>query len=317
MFEVIISTSILFASILLGFLCGKFKLFTSGADTILIRFVFYVSLPLSLFMSCYKTPRVILNFNYVMAYSLSMFVIIGITYYVSRKYFKLDKTSSLINTLATSQVDGAYFAIPLFMFIFSSASLAIPVQLVMNLFFFTMSLLFLDLLLAKDKSHDFKSHLSFIFKRLISVIFTNPIIFFSMLGLVFGLTHVIIPHKIQEFASFIGRVASPLALFSLGLTCAFHLHIKSILKELNGLIVVNLLKLIIFPLIALVIGIIFELSQTTLLALVLFCASPTATHTYIIANKYKMTSMMATFSVVTTTMLSIISINLWLYLLHH
>ena len=317
MFEVIISTSILFASILLGFSCGKLKLFTIGTDTILIRFVFYISLPLSLFISCYKTPLVILNLNYVLAFSLSMLVIIGITYYISRKYFKLDKISSLVNTLATSQVDGAYFTIPLFMFVFSSAALVIPLQLVMNLVFFTMSLLFLDLLVTKDKSHSFKAHITFIVKRFITVIFTNPLIFFSMLGLALGLMHIQLPHKVQEFAGFIGRAASPVALFSLGLTCAFHLEIKSILKELNGLIMINMLKLLIFPLIALGIGILFHLSQTTLLALVLLCASPSATHTYVIANKYKMKSMMATFSVVTTTILSMISINLWLYLLHH
>ena len=317
MLEVMISTSVLFASILLGFLCGKFKLFTIGADTILIKFVFYISLPLSLFISCYKTPLVILDYQYIIAYIISMLLIITITYLYSRKYFKLDKMSSVINTLATSQVDGAYFTIPLFMFVFSSAALAIPLQLVMNLVFFTISLLVIDLLLVKDKSKNFLSHLYFIAKRIIVVIFTNPLIFFSMLGLALGLSNVVIPHKIQDFAGFMGRASSPVALFSLGLTCAFHLEIKSILKEINGLVIVNILKLIIFPIIALSVGIILHLSQTTLLALVLLCASPTATHTYIIANKYKMKSMMATFSVVTTTILSVITINIWLYLLHH
>ena len=246
-----------------------------------------------------------------------MLLIIGITYYIGRKYLKLDKLSSLVNTIASSQVDGAYFAIPLFLFVFSSASFVVPLQLVMNLVFFTVSLLVIDLVLLKDKSHSFMEHITFVVKRIVNVIFTNPLIFFSMLGLVLGLIHVPLPHKVEEFAGFIGRAASPVALFSLGLTCAFHLQIVNILKELRGLVVVNMLKLLLFPLIALGIGAVFKLPHTTLLALVLFCGSPSATHTYIIATKYKMKSMIATFSVVTTTMLSIISINLWLYLLNH
>ena len=61
----------------------------------------------------------------------------------------------------------------------------------------------------------------------------------------------------------------------------------------------------------------FGLQGNLLLALVLLCATPTATHNYIIANQYDLSEQVntQTFAVVLTTMLSFLTINIWIYFL--
>ena len=70
--------------------------------------------------------------------------------------------------------------------------------------------------------------------------------------------------------------------------------------------VLTILKLLVFPLVALLFGLALGLHGNLLLALILLCSTPTATHNYIIANQYDLPDQVniQTFVVVFTTILS-------------
>lgn len=313
MLTVLNSTSILFITILLGFCAGFIGLFKRGQDQILINYVFYIALPLSLFLSCYHAKWQVFNANYLLAYCLAMIIIIILTYRLSKKFLGSNQRDALINTLIVSQIDGAYFTVPLFIIIFQSASLAVPLMLLQNTVFFTIGLIFLQLSLERDKRTT--SQFVFITQRIGHVLTRNPLISLSLLGLLFNFSKITLPHFILHDAKFIGNTASAVALFSLGLTCFFHItEIKKIATMIPLAVLVSL-KLLIFPMIALIVGYAFKLPHDLLLALVLLTASPSATHTYIVASKYEVDAQVATFNVVLTTLFSFITINAWLYIL--
>lgn len=313
MFEIINTTALLFITILLGFACGKMGLFKNGQDRTLIDYVFYIALPLNLFLSCYHSSWRIFNLPYLLSYSIAMILMITLSYILSQKLLKPGKSASIVNSLSASQVDGAYFTIPLFLLVFKSDSLAIPLMLIQNTIFLTISLLVLQMSCKNKSSPQEKNNFYFIFRQIIHVIIHNPIISLSLLGLIASMLPIIIPTTILHTAEFIGDSASSVALFSLGLTCSFYLKGFRQKAQIYPLFCLSFLKLLLLPFISLIIGKALHLDHDLLLALVLLTASPAATHTYIISKKYDIDVDIATFNVVLTTMLSFLSINLWLY----
>lgn len=312
MFEILNTTSTLFITILLGFIAGRAKIFKPGSDHTLINYVFYIALPLNLFLSCYKAPWNIFNGKYLSSYIIAMLVIISLTYIFSHIYLKCKHQESIINSLITSQVDGAYFTMPLFLLLFKSYSYAVPLMLFQNIVFFTLSLVLLEVSFDKTQG---KNIVVFIFKRISHVLLHNPLISMSILGLVLNYFEVPIPAIVIKNIKFIGETSSAVALFSLGLTCAFCIKKVSNPKKLLPILYFSSIKLLLFPFVTLIIGILLACNHEYLLALVLLTGSPAATHTYIIANKYEIDVEIATFSVVITTILSFITIHLWLYFL--
>lgn len=311
MFYILDTTLTPFILIFLGMACGAIKIFKHGDDRVLINYVFYIALPLNLFISCYHASWKIFNFSYLSSYSLSILIIIILSYFLSRK-LGTGQQNSIIQTLCASQVDGAYFTIPLLEIILHNGSLAIPLMLVQNVIFLTLSLIWLQISIEPKEQHH--SYFKFIFTRIYLILIRNPIIAASILGLVCVFLKINLPTTIEHSIAVIGDTSSAVALFSLGLTCVFYLNSLTQHRQLIQICILSSLKLLILPAIAAMIGIFwFPLPHNLLIALVLTTASPAATHTYIIANKYKCDTEIATFNVALTTILSFITINLWLY----
>ena len=307
-------TSSIFITILLGMLCGWSKLFHRGHDQILIKYVFYIALPANLFLSCYKAKWHIFNFAYLTSYILAALLIGLLSYFLSRRKFNSSSTASLINSLLSTQVGVGLFTMPLFMQVFKSTHLAMPLMLWQSVVFMTLGIFALQL--NDTTTPRQRNFVSFIPVRIIKVIFTSPVIVLSLLGLTLGSLQIPLPQFASTSAKFVGDTLSAVALFSLGLSVAFNFKALRNLRQIALISCLSIIKLLLFPLIALAVGYLFKLSTEYLLALVLFCASPTAAHTYIIAKRYNAESELATFSVVFTTILSFISINLWLYWLN-
>lgn len=313
MLAILNTTSTLFITILLGIIVGNLGLFKRGDDQLLINYVFYIALPLNLFLSCYHAKLEIFNGAYLASYSLAMIVILSITWLISRYIFKFQPIERHVTGLSTTQVDGAYFTIPLFNLLFKSSALAIPLMMIQNIVFFTLGLILIQIN-AEQKQAEQK-YFMFALSRISKVFLHNPIISFSLLGIALNLLNIGLYTPITHTMKFIGDTSSAVALFSLGLTCSFHLKDIKKASNLIKLSILTIIKLLLFPAVAWLIGYWCGLNHQLLLALVLLAASPAATHTYIIANKYQVDTSISTFNVVITTILSFITINLWIYLL--
>ncbi|MCF6776984.1 AEC family transporter [Thiotrichales bacterium 19X7-9] len=317
MLSVFSTTFVLFFTIFLGMILGKTRIFNQGADQVLIRFVFYIALPMHLFLNCYqKSSLDSFDFDYTLSYVVSMILLIGLTFILSKKIIKTSTPASVLNTMAVTQIDGAYFVIPLFMLIFSSDVMVIPLMAVQNIIFFTFTILMIELTKSNNQQENSSlNNAKFVLKRIIKVITTNPIIVSSLLGFILGATKVPLEYHIVKAFEFVGNTSPAVALFSLGLSCAYGLsNVKVFKDKLPVVLFLSTLKLILFPLIALIVGMLFGLNHQFLFALVLFTASPTATHNYIVANQYALEPEAQTFVVILTTILSFISINIWLFL---
>lgn len=313
MLAVLNTTSTLFITILLGLLVGRTGIFKRGDDLLLINYVFYISLPLNLFLSCMNAKLSIFNLNYLSSYCIATTLVLCFTWYISKLLFKLKPIECHVTGLSATQVDGAYFTMPLFNLLFKSTALAVPLILIQNVLFFTLGLILIQI--NSEKNTSTSNYLLFAISRIGKVLLHNPVISMSMLGIIFNVLHIKPYAPIIHSMKFIGDTSSAVALFSLGLTCSFYLKEIRQASNLIKLATMCFIKLMIYPAIALLIGYYYGLSHELLIALVLLIGSPAATHTYIIANKYQVDTSISTFNVVITTILSFITINLWIYLL--
>lgn len=315
MLHIFSATSFLFITIITGFLFGRFKIFNPESSSTLIRFVFYLALPASLFLSCYQEAISLLNIKYILTYTCAQIIAIIIIFFVSRFMLKENNSSSFLNSLSVSGVNGAYFTIPLLMLVFGSAAAVIPIMFIQNVVFFTILVFCIDVFRLKT-NHKKLGLIKFIIDKIRSVLFKNPIILSSILGFIFSLSHIKIPLEVIKFLNFFGSASSPVALFALGLSfsASFSVAWKEH-KDKKNIIVLTIGKVLFLPIIAWLLGVFFSLPKEYLLPLVLFCASPAAIHSFIIAHQYKLNEKVQTNVIVLSTIFSFFTTNLILLFL--
>jgi predicted permease len=109
-----------------------------------------------------------------------------------------------------------------------------------------------------------------------------------------------------------GKPAITLALFLLGASLAFY-HIRSEIKFIAS---ASILKLLLLPLLVFVSARwVFELNSITTATLVILSASPTGVNSYLIAKQQGKHQDTVAGIVVVTTLISILTIPMWLILM--
>lgn len=315
MIHILASTFFLFSSILLGFIFGKLKIFQPENSPILTRYVFYLSLPAGLFLGCYKSNNLNLNLNYLSAYFFSQIVVILSYFLINKTYLKAKKETYFLNVMTITQVDAAYFTIPLLILLYGTETSIIPLMFIQNVIFFTFLVFFIDLSTTNHKNENIK-FTSFLVTKLNHVLFKNPIILSSILGYVFSFLHFEVPPIILQFFHFFAVSSSPVALFALGLSfAASYKAAWGNRDEKKSIIVLTIGKVFLLPIIAWIVGTLLSVPKILLHPLVIMCASPAATHSFIIAQQYKFNAKIQTNVIVLSTILSLFTISLMLSLL--
>ncbi len=309
---VLIKTFNFFVPFLLGFCASLVKLFRKGDEQVLVKFVFYIGLPATLFLSCYKANWAIFGTNYLMSYLISGIFTFLLSLIVNSLILRDKVINGTMLGLVTTQVGVGLFTVPLFNLIFKSAAMAMPLMVCQSIIFLTFSIILLELQSGKP---DKKGIFNLIVKRFMRSIFYNPVILFAILGLCLNLLKFKLPIYLLGGIEFISQPLSALALFCLGLSSGFNLRILGAGFKDWRLFCQLLIKLFIFPAIAYLIGKWMSLTLIQLESLVLFAASPTAAHTYAISKRYGEKSEFTSIAIVVSTIASYFTVALWIYLI--
>lgn len=146
--------------------------------------------------------------------------------------------------------------------------------------------------------------------RILVELFRNPLILATVAGLACNLGGVVIPAFAMDTLQRLGSCAIALGLICVGATLSVN-GLASAARVMSWMIAVRLFAM---PCVALLIGWLLPLSPLERQMLLLFSALPTASTAYILAVRMggDGRSVAATMSL--TTMLSAVTIPLWLYL---
>lgn len=160
-----------------------------------------------------------------------------------------------------------------------------------------------------EKSADGAAHIK---KSVINII-KNPIIIGITLGAVASLLRIDFPVIIDKTLSSLAKIASPLALITIG--AGF--EGRKAIAKIKPTIAASMIKLVILPAIFLPIAVRLGFRDQALVALLIMLGSPTTPSSYIMAKNMGHKGVLTSSVVVTTTLLSSVTLTAWIFLMRY
>lgn len=169
------------------------------------------------------------------------------------------------------------------------------------------------LALTAPEEEDSKVDKAAVLKRTLKNIITNPIILGVFAGLFWSMLKL--PHPAIMFKSltYLGNVASPLALIVLGACFEF----KDVSEKLGTIIMINFNKLVLFCLLFLPLGIYLGYHDEKIVAILIMLGSATTSSSFIMAKNMGHKGVVSSCAVMTTTLFSSFTLTVWLFILRY
>lgn len=159
----------------------------------------------------------------------------------------------------------------------------------------------------RDETQDKKKLLGKTLKGIV----TNPIIIGVLAGLIWSVLRLPKPVIAFKAISYLGNVASPLALIVLGAS----FELSDVSRKKWAILVANVNKLILFAMMFLPIAIYLGFRDEKIVAILIMLGSATTSSSFIMARNMGHDGAISSGSVMTTTFLSSFTLTLWLFIL--
>lgn len=139
----------------------------------------------------------------------------------------------------------------------------------------------------------------------------NPLILAAVFGVLWLLTGLKMPDILRKALGDVAGIATPLAIIALGGT----FHFSALRGNLKQLAIVVTGKLLVMPLLVMSVGVLAGLRGSSLAVLLGTCATPTSVSSFPMAQRMGADGELAGQIVVFNTMLSVLTIFLWVLVL--
>lgn len=139
----------------------------------------------------------------------------------------------------------------------------------------------------------------------------NPIILGILLGVPFSLLRVKLPGILASTLSTIGGTATPVALLAVGASFSG----SEAAKCMKPALAATAIKLFILPAIFLPIAALFGFTGSAMIAILILVGSPTTVSCYVMAKNMGHRGVLTSNVVMLATVLSSVSLTLWIFLL--
>jgi len=290
----------LFLLMALGFVCRRTGLFAKEAIPHINKLVFRVFLPVLLCRNIMGVDKS-QGFDFtVMAFAFAAVLVLFFALMLLVPVFCKDNRRRGVIIQGIMRSNYAFFGIPLVesMYPQSSGIASMMVVAVVPLF---NALSVIALKWFSTEKPDYKN--------ILKNIATNPLILGSLVGLVLFALDVTFPPVIESATSQIGRVATPLALFTLGAS----LNVQSLKNNIRPLLVISGVRLLAIPLCFMALSLLLGYRNAELASLMVVFGAPTAVNSYTMAQQMDCDDEFAGQIVILTTVLSALTVFLMIF----
>ena len=268
----------------------------------------YIALPPLIYKLLAQTPvEEFRNASFLLKTSFSTFAIFFLCFFIA-KFRQQNTANSTIQGFAGAYGNIGYLGPPLALAAFGPEA-GVPVALIFcldNTMHFTLAPLLMAI--GKDKRPKLLPMLLGIIKKVLS----HPLILSTIAGIAAAGAQFQAPVVLDSLLTMLASAAAPCALFVMGVSAALR-PLKRVPVELNYLVPI---KLVLHPLLVYVLlKPMPDLPTAWLHAAVLMAALPAATNVFVLAQQYDAWVERASSAVVVSTLFSVVSLTLWLYLL--
>ncbi|MFN4065471.1 AEC family transporter [Azoarcus communis] len=298
-----------FGTLGLGYVAARFGAFDEAANRGLSLFVFNFALPLMLFRAIAQAELPdAMPWGYLLSYYIGAFVVFGLAMLAGRMMFARRLDEQGVIGLGAAFSNTGMLGIPLVMTAYGpSAALPLFVMIACH------SLLLLPPTTALiEAAQGGKRPTRELLVNLSKSILATPIIWGLSAGLVFALSSIEIPGPLDVVVKGLGSAATPCALFALGASLTRY----SLAGNLREPMVLVALKTVIHPLLVWVLAAhVFEVPQLWVMTAVLLAALPAGITPYLFAQRYGVCQQAVASSVFLSTLLSVLTLSVLLFLL--
>jgi hypothetical protein len=297
----------LLATMLAGYLAGRFKLLPENASQVISRFVFLVAMPAFIFISLARIAvDDFFNWPYLAALGGGMLIIYLLALLVARGAFAGNLTACALHALTSMFSSTAYIGLPLILIVFGEAGLVPGIigAVITGAVFMPLAIVMAEI----DRGRGGRN---LAMAPLLAVL-RNPLLTATVAGLLVSAADVEVIAPVAGFCELLGSAFIPCALFAAGLFIAGY-SVKGEAMEISWLLFV---KLLLHPLVTWWLAYrLLELDANLASIAVLQAALPCGVPVFVLAQHYNTFVTRSSAVIVLSTMLSLLTLPLLLLLL--
>ncbi|MFT5816312.1 MAG: malonate transporter [Psychroserpens sp.] len=287
----------------IGFVLAKSGWFNKAQVDSLTKFTFNLAIPAFLFQQLANADMSKIDLNIYSAFYLPLLLVYALAWainYYFHKHLQHDLPASAVYAFGAGYSNNVIVGMPVALMVLGEQVLP-TIFLVISLH--SALLIGITSVLAVNIA-EFK------WRIFLKQTFSNPLLIAITSGFIINLLAIKLPIIVNNSLLLLGKPAITLALFLLGASLAFY----KIRSEVKFIVTACVIKLLLLPSIILLTShFIFQFSAITTMTLVILSASPTGVNAYLIAKQHGKHQETIAGIVVVTTLMSIISIPLWIW----
>jgi hypothetical protein len=294
-----------FAVIVTGWLAGYLGYVSRALSDALIHFAYNIAMPALLFVTIgQESARALLAWRFLIAFGGGSLVCFAVVFFSSARRTGHNVPSQTMYGMSASMTNTGFVALPILQALYGphavlpAAIATVFVAVVM----FPAAVLLLEI---KGTSGRIPRGV------LIRHIVLNPLVLSTLLGVVWSVIRAPLPGPLTAYLKIFADALTPCALFAIGLG----LSLDGMRANLRPSLALAGVKLIIMPIVVYGVALACGLGPLYTIAAVICSAVPTAKTVFILAGEYKCEEPMVATTVSLTTLLSIVSLVVWLYAL--
>jgi predicted permease len=298
-----------FAIVAFGYLAVRFKFYPASGVKGLIAFVNNFATPFLLF-------RAMLSIDFERTFSIfiigpfffAALIVFALGIFIARAGFKKPPGVAVISGFSAMFTNTVLLGIPIIQRAFGADAMPIIFSIigVHAAILMTISILAMELF-RRDGIHIIAA-LWLALKHIV----TNPLLIGIGFGLVGNIANITLVDPVNDFTQIMMQAVVPVALFGLGGA----LNEYRMANNWHQALSMSLLKIIVHPLIVWVIMIpLLNIDMQIARYVIVLAAMPTGINAFIFATYYKRSEDLAANTILISTLLSIFSVSLWLFIL--
>jgi malonate transporter len=297
-----------FAVIVTGWIVAVTGYLSRSLSDALIHFAYNIAMPALLIVTIAQEPaHSLINWRFLVAFgggSLFCFILVFGAVSIQGS---LGLASRTMRGMTASMTNTGFVALPVLQAIYGPRAVlpAAIATVFVAVVMFPIAVVLLEL--GQRDAHGERTPAMVTVKHVV----LNPMVISTLIGMVLSVVGVRLPGPVTAYFGILADALTPCALFAIGLG----LSIDGLKANIGQASLLSGVKLVAMPLVVYGLSVALGLDPLYTIAAVICAAVPTAKTVYILAGEYHCEEVLVASTVSMTTLLSVISLVVWLYAL--
>jgi predicted permease len=295
-----------FAVILTGWIAGYSGYVSRALSEALIHFAYNIAMPALLIVTISQEPgHSLINGRFLAAFGGGSLLCFILVFGILSMQGSRSLASRTMYGMTASMTNTGFVALPVLQAIYGQRSVlpAAIATVFVAVVMFPAAVILLEL--GQRDTHGTHTASMVTVKHIV----LNPMVISTLIGMLWAALGLPMPGPVKAYLGILADALTACALFAIGLG----LSIGGLRANIGRASLLSAVKLVIMPVIVYGLSLALGLDPLYTIAAVICAAVPTAKTVYILAGEYRCEETMVASTVSMTTLLSVISLVVWLY----